>query len=275
MLDKVLHILYLRKSSSISGNHYLVQVLSSWRHVHAFPSFVFVFQRGVRVRSSRSEWSVETKRKHLEWTRRGRPITGRYLTCRTWTRAASRPLSPLWKWPALRFVGEAPRCEGAGNVECPAWSIGPWEAEQGHEAQMDVRATSVPPPGRVLSAQRCHTHWMRKGHSLHRLRKHACFCLSCKRKFGSLSSGAFAFHKAQRVPVECDHMYTVCGIMHWTRQCRIRVKLLELLLIKTHWILFWGRGQPFGLGSKNQKSYSLTGCICVSDAQSFVVIVGN
>lgn len=38
----------------------------------------------------------------------------------------------------------------------------------------------------------------RKGHSLQSLRKHACFCLSCKRKLGSLSGHAFAFHKAHR-----------------------------------------------------------------------------
>lgn len=33
-----------------------------------------------------------------------------------------------------------------------------WEAEQGYEAQMDVRATSVPPPGWVLSAENAATH---------------------------------------------------------------------------------------------------------------------
>ena len=38
---------------------------------------------------------------------------------------------------------------GVSCVEHP----GLWEAEQGYEAQMDVRATSVPPPGRVLSAE--------------------------------------------------------------------------------------------------------------------------
>lgn len=39
----------------------------------------------------------------------------------------------------------------------------------------------------------------RKGHSLQSLRKQACFCFSCKRKLGSLSGRAFAFHKAHRV----------------------------------------------------------------------------
>lgn len=54
---------------------------------------------------------------------------------------------------SLFLVREAPRCEGVGNAGRPSCSIGRGrEAAQGHEAQMDVRATSVAPPGWLLSA---------------------------------------------------------------------------------------------------------------------------
>lgn len=73
----------------------------------------------------------------------------------------------------------------------------PWEAAQGHEAQMDVRATSVAPPGWLLSAatmphtldgrvEKNEEERRKERHSLQSLEKHAGFCLPCKHEFGSL-----------------------------------------------------------------------------------------
>lgn len=60
--------------------------------------------------------------------------------------------------------------------------------------------------------QRCHTHCRRKkGHSLQSLRKHACFCLSCKQTLGPLTGPAFAFHKAGGAPVVSDHILAGSG----------------------------------------------------------------
>lgn len=78
---------------------------------------------------------------------------------------------------------------GLGNVGCPVWSIVRGRSEKAYEAKMDVRPTSVPPPGRVLSAATLpHTlDEKKKGHSPQSLRKHAGFCLSSKQKPGPLS----------------------------------------------------------------------------------------
>lgn len=78
---------------------------------------------------------------------------------------------------------------GLGNAGCPVWSIVRGRSEQAYEAKMDVRPTSVPPPGRVLSAATLpHTlEEKKKGHSPQSLRKHAGFCLSSKQKLGPLS----------------------------------------------------------------------------------------
>lgn len=91
----------------------------------------------------------------------------------------------------------------------------PWEAEQEHEAKMAVRPTSVPPSGWLLSAATLpHTlDEKKKGHSLQSLRKHACLCLSCKQTLGPLSGSAFAFHKADGVPVVSDHILAVCAML--------------------------------------------------------------
>lgn len=144
------------------------QFLSSLHHIDAFPSFVFVFQRGVRVREPWNQESVETKRKHLEWTQRSCLITERYLTRGTWMKAASRRVSVLGgdtEVGCLLLVGEAPGCEGGGNAGCPAWNV-------------DSGRVSRRTRPRWMSGQHlfhllagsyqqkcCHTHWMRKGHS--------------------------------------------------------------------------------------------------------------
>lgn len=101
---------------------------------------------------------------------------------------------------------------------CPAWSTGRGRQSRGTRPRWMSGQHLFHLLAGSYQQKCCHTHWMRKGHSLQSLKKHACFCLSCKQKFGSLSSHAFAFHKAQRVPVVCDHMYTVCGIMYYTCQ---------------------------------------------------------
>lgn len=104
-----------------------------------------------------------------------RPLSLRLSACVPPGRRGARGASP--------YVGEAPRCEGARECGTSCVERRPWEAEQGYGAQMDVRATSVPPAGWVLSAKKCrHTRWMRKWDSLQSLRKHASFCLSCKQK---------------------------------------------------------------------------------------------
>lgn len=51
-------------------------------------------------------------------------------------------------------MGAAPRCEGPGMRGVLRGVSATREAEQGYEAQMDVGATSVPPPGRVLSEEK-------------------------------------------------------------------------------------------------------------------------
>lgn len=78
-------------------------------------------------------------------------------------KTASRPV------PVLRHCQRIPRrttwgvgggvvCVGpslrrAGNVGCPCMEHQLWEAAQGYEEQMDVRATSVLPPGSTLSTE--------------------------------------------------------------------------------------------------------------------------
>lgn len=96
---------------------------------------------------------------------------------------------------------------------CPAWSTGCGRQSRGTRP----RWISGQHLFHLLVGsyqQYCHPHWTgegrrekteRNGHSLQSLRKHACFCLSCKRKLGSLSGRAFAFHKAHRCNfVMCD-----------------------------------------------------------------------
>lgn len=56
----------------------------------------------------------------------------------------------------------------------------------------------------------------RKRHSFQSLKKHASFCLSCKRKLGSRSGHTFAFHKAHRVHfVVCDSICLYFCCMTW------------------------------------------------------------
>lgn len=169
--------------------------------------------------------SVETKRKHLRWTDRSLSHRHNYNSSESSTKAdicAASPLEDPEEETGLFFWGcveAAPRFEGR---ECGVSSVEHrlWEAEQGYEAQMDVRVTSVAPPGWVLSAETLpHTldgrRQRTKRHSLQSLRKHACFCLSCKRKLGSLSGHAFAFHKAHGVILPCDHVFVLLVRPHY------------------------------------------------------------
>ncbi len=135
---------------------------TSLHHIDAFPSFVLVFQRGVCVWERHEVRSVETKRKHLEWTQRSRLITDCYDCSHT---------QVLHEWRQHR--GGFLCCvtaRGSWGEELFQWgqplAVRGWEcgvsrvehrlqeAEQAYEAQMDVGATSVPPPGRVLSAEK-------------------------------------------------------------------------------------------------------------------------
>lgn len=95
----------------------------------------------------------------------------------------------------LVFLWEQPLA--VRSQQCGVPAVG--GKKQGYRAQMDFRATSVPPPDRLLSAEApLHTpdrrRW-RRGHSSQSLRKQLRFCLSCKQYSGSRSGHTFAFHK--------------------------------------------------------------------------------
>lgn len=98
-------------------------------------------------------------------------------------------------------VGEAPRSVCIGGLGM--WgvlrgtsAVGGRSGVQGPDGcQGNICSTSW--LGLISRNAATHTGW-EKGHSLQSLRKHACFCLSCKQEFGSLSGRVFAFHKAQR-----------------------------------------------------------------------------
>lgn len=103
---------------------------------------------------------------------------------------------------------------GLGNVGCLAWCI-----VRGRQSRSTrPRWLSGQHLFHLLAGsyqqQRCHTHWMRKKRGiLCSLRKHACLCLSCKQTLGPLSGSAFAFHKADGVPVVSDHILAVCAML--------------------------------------------------------------
>lgn len=136
------------------------------------------------------------------------------LTHITWLKAASRLI------PVLRhcsgIMRRSPSLWGAGNVGCPAWSIGCGRQSRGTRPRWMSGQHLFHLLVGSYQQKCCHTHWtgevrrQRKWHSLQSLRKHACFCLSCKRKLGSLSGHAFAFHKAHKAHrvhlVVCDRI---------------------------------------------------------------------
>lgn len=103
---------------------------------------------------------------------------------------------------------------GLGNVGCRAWCIVRGSQSRSTRPSWLWGQHLFPLLAGSYQQQRCHTHWMRKeGHSPQSLRKHACFCLSCKQTPGPLSGSAFAFHKAGGLPVVSDHILAVSAML--------------------------------------------------------------
>lgn len=99
----------------------------------------------------------------------------------------------------LSLSGTTSRCEGPGKVGCLA--------SAGVQGPHGSQGKHLFPLVAGSYQQKCR-HTRRtggRGHSPQSLRKHACFCLSCKRTVGFLTGPAFAVHKAHRVNLLVRH----------------------------------------------------------------------
>ena len=191
--------------------HFLI----SLRHVDAFPSFVFVFQKGVCAREC---WNKEE-------TPRMNPkvLPDNWLASLSVTRnmnessikavSVLRHCSKDPEQGSFLFVRAAPRCEGAGNAGCPAWSVGCGRQSRGTRPRwMSGQHLFHLLAGSYQQKMLPHTHWTgedlrEKGNSLQSLRKHVVFCLSCKRKLGSPSGRAICISQSSQDSFCCVCWY--------------------------------------------------------------------
>lgn len=153
-----------------SGNDYWSRghFLSSLHHSDAFPSFVFVLQRGVCVRERFMKSGECWNKEETPWVNPEVP-SDNWLVSLTHTLTmtessieghfcAASLLGDPEEGSSLS-AGATPRCEGAGNAGCPAWSTGRGRQSRGTRPRWMSGQHLFGLLAGSYQQKRCHTRW--------------------------------------------------------------------------------------------------------------------